>query len=276
MVELPQDVIELIVNRIPLDFSSNEAQCALLACSAVSHSFRYPARKALFSTVTLEAHSSKLSTTTNPTDHLVSLCELFCKNVELKALVRHLHIQVDDRRLLLEDDNNLTAIINLLMEVPSLESLWITGYRRRPFEWGNIGPLSWVSILRLLDRANIRSLRLSNILGVPPFLVQRSQSLRHVELIHTTFDPLFPEPPLADGLISQPAQIAPTALRSLTVHGYIFHFDATFFNPSSAAVVWSGFNTLSSFKGLIRDRMGVNALSHVVQTVSGSLSQLTL
>ncbi|PPR07652.1 hypothetical protein CVT24_003787 [Panaeolus cyanescens] len=279
MVDLPQDVIELIVNRIPLDFPAIEAQCALLACSAVSHSFRYPARRALFSTVTLEAHPPISTTTTKPIEHLVSLCGLLCRNTEIKRLVRHLHIHVDEKRTILKDDDNLSTVINLLIvDSPMLETLWITGNRRRPFEWENIGMLTRAAIVRLMGRKNLHSVRFSNMLGIPPTVIQQSRSLINVEFIHTTFEATLnaddPSNQITPASHVQPA--TPTSLRSLTVHGYIFHFDATFLNPSSASTLWTGLSSLTHFKGLIRDRMGVNALSHIVQTSSATLSHLTL
>ncbi|KAH9476489.1 hypothetical protein JR316_0010401 [Psilocybe cubensis] len=197
-MHLPE-IVDAIVDSIVPELGGNlhaHNLPFLVACTQISKSFAYAARKRIFSTIIIDQHHQSLITsgltisTGKYLNNIMTRLIHFMNNEksDLVVHIRKLEIRIDFNSFLLSESSRLSLLLATFRDRAfNLNALSIVS---RPDTWWNLIPVAIVDLLRDMCRSlPISRLRFENVNSIPATVLssQHTPRLQWFELGTSSF-----------------------------------------------------------------------------------------
>lgn len=218
MTQLPQEILDIIIDHLAWQGSCPSTTLSLKACSLTSQSLRRRSRGHLFSHVALKYNTHHLS----PASEFRRLSDfkaLLDGDRDLVHCIKSLELWVDEFSLIDVHESLLSDIITILYSTPStsLGALTLRGSQYRPVPWDIIPDYLQAAIYNLCQSGSLDTLEFQYFRKIPlQILLSAHPALHSLSIVDATFDQLNGHPKFRIGTYNSNMG-ARTSLNTLSV-----------------------------------------------------------
>ncbi|KDR74521.1 hypothetical protein GALMADRAFT_591596 [Galerina marginata CBS 339.88] len=281
MPQFPQELVNAFIECLIID-RSHALQMpplvftTLLSCALVSQSFSAPARKHLFSSISLDLYkpigkSQGNKVPRSPEDvsrRIKVLGELLAnEESDLRPLITSFCLEVDEAQTIFDDSSGVHTVLRLLSTACNLKSFKLTSTIQPELSWTNLRMEVRELLTTFCCSPSIKSLSVSHFSDVPVDLVLGNPRIASLWLVQTTFSK-------SPGFItseSSPVEVTPpTTIKRLNISFYLAEFWEHF---SSIDRI---FSDIENFGTSIYSQTEVGIFKTVLDRMPRSLKSLDL
>ncbi|PPQ85137.1 hypothetical protein CVT24_012148 [Panaeolus cyanescens] len=204
MVQLPQELLDIIIDHLARDEFDASTIASLKACSLSSKTLRRRSRGHLFSHVALKYNTHHLSPASE-FRRLSAFKALLDGDRDLVHCIKSLELWVDEFTLIGRQRTPLPDIFTILYSTPltSLDTLTLRGSQYRPLPWDIIPDYMQAALYNLFQSGSLEKVEIHHINNIPlHILCTAHPALRSLSIVDATFDELTTHPELHVGSYS--------------------------------------------------------------------------
>jgi hypothetical protein len=268
MPQFPQELVDAFIECLLIDGEYPTSRMpplvsnTLLSCARVSKSFSAPARKHLFSSISLDPYQPSvqfkvhriLRSPEDITRRIKALGELLAnEDSDLRRLITSLHLDVDEAQAIFNDSLGMQTTLRILVLTASnLKNFRLTSALKPMLSWTSIKTEIQELLTTICHSPSIKSISFAHFSDLPVDLILGNPCMESLWLLQTTFSN-------SPDAITTSAEVATrTTIKRLSVSFYLTEFWDHF---STEDRIFSGIEHFGT--GIYsQTEVGVDALAH--------------
>jgi len=280
MPQFPQELVEAFIERLMIDVEHHTLRMplisnTLLSCALVSKSFSAPARKHLFSSISLDPYQPSVQfkvdrirrSPEDITRRIKALGELLAnEDSDLRRLITSFHLDVDEDQAIFHDSPAIKTTLRILVSTAcNLKNFNLTSALKPTLSWTTIRTEIQELLSTICHSPSIKSISFGHLSDLPVDLILGNPCIESLWLVQTTFSNS------PDVLTTSSVEVAtPTTIKCLNIAFYLTEFWDHF---STIDRIFSG---VEDFGTSIYTETEVGIFKTVLERMPRSLKSLDL